>query len=169
MRCGVRPLGVRNGARVRGQSLAISRRHYLAYDLEKPSIAIYGGKLTGSRALGEEVLAIVRRRMAPRFPIPQVGRPAAPRMRHPAFEQPVVSPEWAREHEHCATLTDYLRRRTPIAQWVAQGGLGRGGEYRSLVLEWARVFSEGEEEARAAVAAIEGICQTEAGLIYSAL
>ncbi len=170
LRCGVRPLAVRRGVRVRGESLAISRRHYLACDAEKPSLAIYGGKLTGSRALGEEVLAMVRRWMEPRFLTMQRGLPEIVRLRHPAFEQPVVHPEWARDQEQCATLVDYLRRRTPIAQWVKRGGLGCNGEYRPLLTEWARVFSESDAGAEAAVSALEReVCQREADLFHSVL
>ena len=42
----------------------------------------------------------------------------------------VPSAAWCRDHEHCHTLDDYLRRRTNIAQWTPRCGLGADSEYR---------------------------------------
>ena len=51
-----------------------------------------------------------------------------------------VDPRHAARHEHCATLWDYLRRRTEIAQWIPNLGLGRDHEYRDTVLDLAAHF-----------------------------
>lgn len=149
LRCGIRPLTISRGTRQKGYSLAISRRHYLAENA--CSIVIYGGKLTASDELGTQVLERMARRFPARYAPPSPSSPSPARIYHPAFDHPIVSPQWARSHEQCHTLADYLRRRTPVSQWVHRMGLGRQGEYRALLEEWAGVFTSsqpGEAQAR---------------------
>ena len=45
-------------------------------------------------------------------------------MQYPGISSHLPSARWCVEHEGCATLEDYLRRRTNIAQWVPRLGLG---------------------------------------------
>jgi hypothetical protein len=48
-----------------------------------------------------------------------------------------VTPEWARDHEFCVTIDDYVRRRTSIAQWTPRMGLGPQGDGRTALLDVA--------------------------------
>jgi len=79
-----------------------------------------------------------------------------PRMtRHTELQHDFVTAEWARDHEFCMTLDDYLRRRTTIAQWTPRMGLGRDGAGRNSLLKLAEAFTPGAAEAAAMVNAYE--------------
>lgn len=44
------------------------------------------------------------------------------------------------DHEGCATLEDYLRRRTNLAQWIPRLGLGAQFENTEQILSIARAI-----------------------------
>jgi hypothetical protein len=54
-----------------------------------------------------------------------------------------VTPEWARDHEFCVTLEDYVRRRTSISQWTPRMGLGSDGGGRAALLAVAQKLKTG--------------------------
>jgi hypothetical protein len=59
-----------------------------------------------------------------------------------------VTPEWARDHEFCVTLDDYVRRRTSIAQWTPRMGLGSDGGGRAALLGVAKkLLTSGDDTA----------------------
>lgn len=143
VRCGVRPLAVPANFRRDVYPLTLSRRHRLVADDAKRAVVIYGGKLTGSLQMADRVVARIRRWMKPRFPCDD------PVLAPPERSGPhgFVTPAWARDHEFCVTLDDYLRRRTSIAQWTPRMGLGHNGAGRAELLRLARELAGGDDSA----------------------
>jgi len=158
LRCGVRPLAVRKDYTGGDYPLELSRRHWVVAERGRRAVAIFGGKFTSSFDIAEEVLNILKAWAAPRFsPSPnETSNPPTPeRINVAGLPTPVISPGWSRDHEFCTTLEDYLRRRTPLAQWLPRMGLGRDGEYRPFLLELAAAFASGTMPASALVDAYE--------------
>ena len=144
VRCGVRPLAVPADFRKDVYPLTLSRRHRLVADEAKRALAIYGGKLTGSLQMADVVEARIRGWLEPRFPCetPSLSPPAR------AGVHGFVTPEWARDHEFCVTLDDYVRRRTSIAQWTPRMGLGPDGGGREALLGVAKkLLTSGDDTA----------------------
>ena len=76
----------------------------------------------------------------------------APEYTHfPGLREPVVSPSWSMQHELCATLDDYLRRRTNIAQWIPRGGLGENDVNAAHLLSIALHLTRGDQDAAQAM------------------
>ena len=144
VRCGVRPLAVPADFRKDVYPLTLSRRHRLVADESKRAMAIYGGKLTGSLQMADVVEARIRGWLKPRFPCePPVLSPP-----ERAGVHGFVTPEWARDHEFCVTLDDYVRRRTSIAQWTPRMGLGSDGGGRAALLGVAKkLLTSGDDTA----------------------
>jgi glycerol-3-phosphate dehydrogenase len=144
VRCGVRPLAVPAAFRKDVYPLTLSRRHRLVADEAKRALAIYGGKLTGSLQMADVVEARIRGWLEPRFPCePPVLSPP-----ERAGVHGFVTPEWARDHEFCVTLDDYVRRRTSIAQWTPRMGLGSDGGGRPELLGVAKkLLTSGDDTA----------------------
>lgn len=141
LRCGIRPLAVNRGFSKIVHPLELSRRHLVHHDRSRNAIAIYGGKLTSCGDMAEQVRSLLQ----PELPRRQ---PTSPRvLESPAMEafpgiaSPVHGAAWCRDHEHCHTLQDYLRRRTNIAQWIPRGGLGKHSEHLEALRAIAQVFS----------------------------
>ena len=145
VRCGVRALAVPADFRKDVYPLTLSRRHRLVADEAKRALAIYGGKLTGSLQMADVVEARIRGWLKPRFPCEPPVCPAPERAGVHGF----VSPEWARDHEFCVTLEDYVRRRTSISQWTPRMGLGPDGGGRAALLDVARRLLTGGDAAAA--------------------
>ncbi len=156
MRSGVRPLVMPAGQKLDRYPLELSRRHGLAVDPVRRTLAIYGGKFTSGFALARQTGALLRQWLpAVRYP-PASPRCLPPQWRaYPGLQERVVDAAWARDHECCVTLEDYLRRRTPVSQWIARMGLGRKGECREAVLKAAAAFSSSPQEAEALVSDYE--------------
>jgi glycerol-3-phosphate dehydrogenase len=142
VRCGVRPLAVPANFRKDVYPLTLSRRHRLVADEAKHALAIYGGKLTGSLQMAEVVEARIRGWLKPRFPCepPVLSSPER------AGIHGFVTPEWARDHEFCVTLDDYVRRRTSIAQWTPRMGLGPQGDGRTALLDVAKKLLTSDDD-----------------------
>jgi glycerol-3-phosphate dehydrogenase len=134
VRCGVRPLAVPANFRKDVYPLTLSRRHRLVTDETRRAMVIYGGKLTGSLQMAEVVEARLRDWLEPRFPCEPPVLAAPERAGSHGF----VTPEWARDHEFCVTIDDYVRRRTSIAQWTPRMGLGPQGDGRTALLDVAK-------------------------------
>ena len=62
-----------------------------------------------------------------------------------------MTPEWARDHEFCVTLEDYLRRRSNLAQWTPRMGMGRDDSERELLLKIASAFETPDADANSIV------------------
>lgn len=153
LRCGVRPLAVESSYAGECYTLDLSRRSYFHRDAERPWISLYGGKITGCVELARAVAGEIARSVAPagRASESIAPRPGSQTLRFPGLADPLPTPSWCAEHEHCCTLDDYLRRRTNVSQWVARGGLGRGDEHLEVIQDLARQLYGDRESARLAV------------------
>jgi glycerol-3-phosphate dehydrogenase len=149
LRCGIRALAVNRDYVASRYPLELSRRSIVHPERDLPWITAYGGKLTGSRELAGKIGRMIRHRVPPSLnpSAPGAETPVAASCTFPGLEKPVAAPRWCREHEFCATLEDYLRRRTNIAQWLPREGLGRNGENRNAILAAARELYEGDPAA----------------------
>jgi len=149
LRCGIRALAVNRDYVASRYPLKLSRRSIVHPERDLPWITAYGGKLTGSRELAGKIGRMIRHRVPPSLPSMGYGEgsPAVASCAFPGLDQPVAAPRWCREHEFCATLEDYLRRRTNIAQWLPREGLGRNGENRDALLAAARELYDGDPAA----------------------
>jgi glycerol-3-phosphate dehydrogenase len=156
MRCGVRALAVRREFSKVVHPLELSRKHLLYQDRARQAVVVYGGKLTGCGALAEAVLACLAPHLPQPVPVTAPPAVAAPPMEpFPGLHEPVVAAAWCRDHEHCHTLDDYLRRRTNIAQWVPRGGLGVASENLAWLRQIARVFYPDEAAVARALASYQ--------------
>ncbi len=158
LRSGVRPLAVPVGQRAgSGHPLELSRRSAMAVDAPQQALSLYGGKFTSSFDVARAALQRLKEWLPPRrFPAEPHSSPEPETITHPALpDTPFPSPDWAREREHCLTLEDYLRRRTPLAQWIDRGALGACGEYRPTLLAMAQAFCDTPAEAQAMLASYE--------------
>jgi glycerol-3-phosphate dehydrogenase len=168
VRCGVRPLAVRKDYAGNDYPLELSRRHRVFADKEWQAVAVYGGKLTSGLTLAEEVALILEQWSKPRYPKPSSLRNAPETSLHPALNHDLVTAAWSRDHEFCVTLEDYLRRRTPLAQWIPRMGLGRSSEHRKSLEQTAAVFAaEGQTAASLVDAYEKKICETYDPLLNS--
>ncbi|XHR27209.1 MAG: FAD-dependent oxidoreductase [Chthoniobacteraceae bacterium] len=155
VRCGVRSLVVPRNYTLRAYPLTLSRRHRVVIDKGRQAIAFYGGKFTSSLCVAAHVAHQIGRWISPRFIPPVEGCEPPEMLHHPTLRHNFVTSEWARDHEFCMTLEDYLRRRTQIAQWTPRMGLGRDGLERSSLNKLAEVFASNPAEADAMVEAYE--------------
>lgn len=163
VRCGIRPLVVDRDDSRSVYPLELSRRHRVITHREQSAISIYGGKLTSSALLAREVANRIRQlitQIAPRYP-PLTPQPLIPETTtYSGLCHSFVTPEWARDHEYCVTLDDYLRRRTPISQWVPRMGLGKEGEHRETLRKLTPVFTSTPEQAEQMLSDYEAMVQT---------
>ncbi|QDU69595.1 FAD-dependent oxidoreductase [Engelhardtia mirabilis] len=153
LRCGIRPLAVPDSYDRKVYPLDLSRRCVVDVDAARGGLTLYGGKITSARDQARRAAHAIGRLVEP------TGTPAAGRTTADppitdlglgGHASPVVDPEHARDHESCATLDDYLRRRTTIAQWIPRLGLGRADENRATLQRVAGII-EGADRASAAV------------------
>ena len=147
LRCGIRPLVVARGYSAEVYPLDLSRRQEVVADRGRPWISCYGGKLTGCSRMAALAMTHIGRRVRPgaaNAPAPAPAPPERPEperqyARFPGLSAPVIGAAWSARHEMCATLDDYLRRRTNIAQWSPRGGLGENdchaGQLQAIALE----------------------------------
>ena len=99
-----------------------------------------GGKFTSGMRQAKEAADVVAAWIEPRHKPSNPPSPAPET--HEWLGHECVTPAWARDHEGCATLDDYLRRRTNLAQWLPRMGLGRHNEHRDALLPIAAAFAE---------------------------
>jgi glycerol-3-phosphate dehydrogenase len=136
MRCGVRPLAVQKSYRGNDYPLDLSRRCVVDVDHEKRGMTMFGGKITSAQLQAKKAALEVQKMLGDAKPV-HVG------------ELPRAIPS-----DMCATLDDYLRRRTNIAQWTPRLGLGRENENRGILRQFALRF-HGELGADAALSELE--------------
>lgn len=151
VRCGIRPLAVPKNYSRDVYPLELSRRHQIVVNREKCALSLYGGKFTSSLRVASQTAKLIGRTMRPRFPKPGEFIPPAERTIHGRLGANFVTAEWARDKEYCLTLDDYLRRRTPLAQWIPRMGLDRDGSGREELKKMAGAFAPGPVEAEAMV------------------
>lgn len=144
LRCGVRPLAVPISYEDNKYPLTLSRSARVAFDRERRWVSVYGGKFTGHAEVASQVEKLLSKLLPDVRPVAQSSAPDdhEPEMTEfPGLTDAVPTAAWCRNHEHCQTLDDYLRRRTNIAQWVPRCGLGRNDEnsehIRAISLELA--------------------------------
>jgi glycerol-3-phosphate dehydrogenase len=152
LRCGIRPLVVPASFNKDVYPLDISRNHRLVVDPERPWISFFGGKLTNCVDVATDIYAhLPRRDLAP----PRVNGVShglnsdIETEPFPGLDDPVPAASWSRRHEFCHTLSDYLRRRTNIAQWLPREGLGFNDENLPQLERIALTLCEGDRSAAA--------------------
>jgi glycerol-3-phosphate dehydrogenase len=155
IRCGIRPLVVARDDSRDVYPLELSRRHCVVANQEKQTISIYGGKFTSGFKVANQVAGLIKRWMPARFPQPTAFAHPPQTECHPQLQRDVVAASWARDHEFCVTLEDYLRRRTPIAQWIPRMGLDRDDSGRESLKKLAEAFTPESKDAAAMVEAYE--------------
>lgn len=166
LRAGVRPLVIGASRARPAHPLGLSRRHVCDVDGPRGVVTVFGGKFTGAAAVAREVAEAVARECDPRGGV--VARPprATPlaNFHFSGLEAPLIDPACAARHEHCATLLDYIRRRTNLAQWTPRHGLGLGDVYAP---ELRRIAAPIEGEARAddAVDAVRRLARRQDALL----
>lgn len=146
LRCGLRPLVVNRSYKGDDYALDLSRREEVLLDSQRPWISCYGGKITGCTRMAARAMKLISKT------VPPTGERAADAvwaaeeelMTYPGLSQPVTSAQWATEHESCCTLDDYLRRRTNIAQWLPQGGMGENDCNAALLKTLALQIARGD-------------------------
>lgn len=147
LRCGVRPLAVKRSYRGTRHPLELSRRHVVARDAKAPAVTLYGGKITSAPGMAREVADVLAGSMAPRLEHdrdPQRGlqNELAPptRTSFPGLAESLPDPAWCVRNEGCATLEDYLRRRTNLSQWIPRLGLGASDEHEQQIEQIAQAI-----------------------------
>jgi glycerol-3-phosphate dehydrogenase len=111
---GVRALVVR-----RGSPSSVSRMHKIVEDAPRPGvISVLGGKITGYRAIAEQVTDVICRRLGnharcltARVPLPEPPRPG----------DLAAHADFAAAHEHAVHVSDFMRRRTAVGASADQG------------------------------------------------
>jgi glycerol-3-phosphate dehydrogenase len=151
VRCGIRGLVVDRNARHDGYSLELSRRQEVVVDRLRPWVSCFGGKLTGCiRMAGRAVRAVKgllgsrpRAQAGPAEAAPPFEESSTGWARFPGLGIEVPSARWAARYEYCCTIEDYLRRRTPIGQWIPRLGLGRDDVNIDAIRNTALDLAEG--------------------------
>ncbi len=161
IRCGIRPLVVARDDFRDVYPLELSRHHRVVANQAKQTIAIYGGKFTSSFRVANQATKLIGRWIPARFSKPMAFSNPPQTEHHPQFRHDVVTPSWARDHEFCVTLEDYLRRRTPIDQWTPRRGLGLDNSGRESLKKLAEAFAAEPMAAETMVKAYERkVCET---------
>lgn len=135
-RSGVRPLAVSADYHAERYPLELSRHHRIHVTTSRPWISVYGGKFTSAINISNDIEKKVRALLdTPRHqPLKLSSLQAVPHdTMFPGLDAKFPSIRYCVEHEYCMTISDYLRRRTNISQWVARNGLGNLHENLSYI------------------------------------
>jgi glycerol-3-phosphate dehydrogenase len=142
--------GVRALVMQRGSASSVSRMHRIVEDTPASGIvSVLGGKITGYRAIAEDAIDVVCRRLGRNSPS-STARTVLPR---PADHSDLASrAAYSADHEHVVHLSDFMRRRTPLGASADQGW-GVAPEVAQVIgtrLGWSagRISSELEAYAR---------------------
>jgi len=129
-RCGIRPLVVESDYLNQGDyTLKISRKHQIEHDSLRPWISIFGGKLSGCTTVADEVTKMLLNKLPPSL---SPSNSFSPRL-NVSSKINYLDVKESMKNEYCYTLDDYLRRRTNMAQWIENGGLGPNDEQLKAV------------------------------------
>lgn len=138
-RCGIRPLAVpKNEKQSDGHSLKISRLHHVILDPVMPWASIYGGKLSGCTMVAQQVVKMIAKKLKPSSEqnLNKFQPTISSAIKRPSgFNFAIPDIKWCMENQFCFTLEDYLRRRTNIAQWIENNGLGSNNQFEDLIKE----------------------------------
>lgn len=152
LRCGIRPLAVRRQASATGYPLSLSRRHVVQRARDAAALTIYGGKITSAPLVARQAADILQRDLIPDVVV-RASTEAVPRKASapltvaiPGIPGHLPDPAWCARHERCATLDDYLRRRTNISQWLPRLGLGEHGENAPQLLGIAAAIAAADPQ-----------------------
>lgn len=111
--------GVRALVMQAGSAPSVSRMHKVVQDTPEPGVvSVLGGKITGYRAIAEDVTDVVCRRL---------GKAAACATARAPLPAPAPHPDicahaaFAAQHEHTVHLSDFIRRRTTLGASADQG------------------------------------------------
>jgi glycerol-3-phosphate dehydrogenase len=140
LRCGIRPLAVKRGFRAAKYPLDLSRKHVVERDTKSAALTLFGGKITSAHVLAREAADALEQYLIPRQAPVRTTSQTAPQVSFPGLDAELPDPGWCQRHEACATLDDYLRRRTNLSQWVPRQALGRSGENTEHLVEIARAI-----------------------------
>ena len=140
VRTGVRPLAVKTGFNKKVYPLNLSRKYLINKFEHKNFLSIYGGKLTSSGLLAEEVSDLLSRFLK-KGKNQVVQKSPDDFISFPGIQDSIPSPQWCRDNEACHTLEDYLRRRTNISQWIANEGFGKRFEHGHILKSFHAVFT----------------------------
>ena len=141
IRCGVRPLAVPRNFNRDVYPLTLSRKHRIVCHRGQMALSLYGGKFTSGIHQATQAADMLSAWIPPTRPPSRPPKKPPEIATHDVLAHDFVTPEWARDHECCATLDDYLRRRTNIAQWLPRMGLGRNNEHLESLEKSATVFA----------------------------
>jgi glycerol-3-phosphate dehydrogenase len=146
--------GVRALVRKGGQPSAVSRMHAIVDDLPaRGTVSILGGKITGYRAIAEEAVDAVCRRLGIRAECATAERmlPGAERKLTDESTDIATQVLFAVRSEHCRRVSDFIRRRTRLGGSADQGwGIAhRVAELMGAELSWPTSRVAGEVEAYA--------------------
>ncbi|MBW8868702.1 MAG: hypothetical protein JF610_15485, partial [Acidobacteria bacterium] len=155
--------GVRALVREQGRPSAVSRMHTIVDDVPaRGTVSILGGKITGYRAIAEEAVdAVCRRlRVAARCVTAERTLPGAFAGSSAGHEQSLGSDHsnlaaqvvFAVRSEHCRRVSDFIRRRTRLGASADQGwnAARRVAEIMGAELSWppSRIAAEIEDYGR---------------------
>ena len=144
VRVGIRPLAMPAGTEV-GYSLELSRQFIFERSPSVPWWTTFGGKLSGCVSVALELHREIHNESLTPDQISPLEHTPRPMVDHLFGGLVVVDPAWSRDHESCRTLDDFLRRRTNVAQWVANSGLGEGDEFLTDIRSIADVLHKGDQ------------------------
>lgn len=131
VRVGVRPLAVKRDSPI-PKSIGISRKAIIEKSPDAAWWTIFGGKLSGAKDFAESIYQNIFAEKP--CPIHKDTFPPANLTWITKFgELRLPDPAYCREHLHCRTLEDYLRRRTNVAQWIPNAGWGREFEHAESI------------------------------------
>ncbi len=136
LRCGIRPLAVPKEDRSNCSSLERSKRFEIVRLKDSQAVVCYGGKITSSFYAARKICNYIQSALGPMPPVlPASGVEIMQRRSEMFGKVPIEHPatSWAKEHELCQSIEDFLRRRTNIAQWIPRGGLGANNENADVI------------------------------------
>ncbi len=136
--------GVRALVTQGGSASSVSRMHKVVEDTpERGVVSVLGGKITGYRAIAEEVTDVVCRRLGRRAASTTARTP----LPVPALHDDLLAQAaYAVEHEHAVHLSDVMRRRTALGASADQGW-SRTAEVTAAMavrLGWTREHTSNE-------------------------
>jgi glycerol-3-phosphate dehydrogenase len=154
--------GVRALVREQGRPSAVSRMHKVVDDVPaRGTVSILGGKITGYRAIAEEAvdavcrrLRVVARCVTAERTLPGASGSAAGDEQPLASDHPNLAAQvvFAVRSEHCRRVSDFIRRRTRLGASADQGwnAARRVAEIMGAELSWppSRIAAEIEDYGR---------------------
>lgn len=143
VRVGVRPLVVKRDTPT-SESIGISRKAIIEKSPHATWWTIFGGKLSGAKNLAESIYQKIFSQK-PKAIFPDHLPPANVTWITGFGGLKLPDPSFCREHLHCRTIEDYLRRRSNVAQWIPNAGWGREFEFSDSLQQIAKEIYQNKE------------------------